>query len=180
MEILYYFSDSVRRFIAGNLGRNKLSAVARNLWCEFMYGGSPHTLTTKISFHCNNVRKSRKVGSSLTDSFIMFVFCTHSPSTNITFFEPFLKSAWRKNLAGCNVRKVLADLLYKCVCDWWRYFKTLCDVKFSQIAGNGWKFRHIELCNSVISLFFLTVCVCVGMDMATTHSTVFFPRAQDL
>ena len=76
----------------------------------------PHTLTTKISFHCNNVRKSRKVGSSLTDSFIMFVFCTHSPATNITFFEPFLKSAWRKNLAGCNVRKVLADLLY-CVCD---------------------------------------------------------------
>ena len=29
--------------------------------------------------------------------------------------------------------------------------KALCDVKFRQIEGNGWKFRHIELSNSVIS-----------------------------
>ena len=29
--------------------------------------------------------------------------------------------------------------------DWWRYCKAICDVKFRQIEGNGWKFRHIEL-----------------------------------
>ena len=127
MEILYYFSDSVRRFIAGNLGRNKLSAVARNLWCEFMYGGSPHTLTTKISFHCNNVRKSRKVGSSLTDSFIMFVFCTHSPSTNITFFEPF----WRVH----GGRTWLGAMLEK----FWRIYCTNVYVTDDLLQSSMWR-----------------------------------------
>ena len=43
-----------------------------------------------------------------------------------------------------TVRKGSADLA---VCDWWRYCIALCDVKFSQIEGNGRKFRHIELSN---------------------------------
>ena len=43
-----------------------------------------------------------------------------------------------------TVRKVLADFA---VCD---YCKALCDEKFSQIEGNGRKFRHLELSNSVI------------------------------
>ena len=32
--------------------------------------------------------------------------------------------------------------------------KLKCDVKFSQIEGNGRKFRHIKLSNSVISYIF--------------------------
>ena len=46
----------------------------------------------------------------------------------------------------CTVRKVFADFA---VFDWGRYCKTLCDVKFRQIEGNGRKFCHIELSNSV-------------------------------
>ena len=34
-------------------------------------------------------------------------------------------------------RKVLADFD---ACDWWRYCKALCDLKFSRIEGNGRKF----------------------------------------
>ena len=40
-----------------------------------------------------------------------------------------------------TVRTVLADFA---VCDWWRYCTALCDVKFSQIVGNGGKFSHIH------------------------------------
>ena len=43
-------------------------------------------------------------------------------------------------------------LLY--VCNWWRYCKARCDIKFSQIEGNGRTFSHIELNNSVISKIF--------------------------
>ena len=50
--------------------------------------------------------------------------------------------------ASCTGRKGWADCA---VCDWWRYCKALCDVKFSQMEGNGRKFRHIQLSNSVIS-----------------------------
>ena len=32
--------------------------------------------------------------------------------------------------------------LYCTVCGWWRYCNALCDVKFSQIEGNGGKFHH--------------------------------------
>ena len=31
------------------------------------------------------------------------------------------------------------------VCDYWRILKLYCDIKFSQIGGNGGKFRQIEL-----------------------------------
>ena len=41
-----------------------------------------------------------------------------------------------------TVRKVCADFA---VYDLWRYCKDLCDVKFSQIEGNGRKFCRIEL-----------------------------------
>ena len=47
-----------------------------------------------------------------------------------------------------TVRNVLVDFS---VCDWWRYCKALCDVKFRKIEGNGRTFRHIKLSNSVIS-----------------------------
>ena len=40
------------------------------------------------------------------------------------------------------IRTVLADFA---LCDWWRYYKALCDVKFRQIEGNGRQFSHIEL-----------------------------------
>ena len=46
----------------------------------------------------------------------------------------------------CSVRKVLADFA---VCDVLCYCKALWDVTFRQIEGNGRKFRHIELSNSV-------------------------------
>ena len=39
----------------------------------------------------------------------------------------------------------------------WRYCKALCNVKFSQIEGNGQKFSHIERSNGVIMVGFLTV-----------------------
>ena len=37
------------------------------------------------------------------------------------------------------------------LCEWWRYCKALCDLKCSQIEGNGGKFRHIEISNTVAS-----------------------------
>ena len=46
----------------------------------------------------------------------------------------------------CAVKKVLADFA---VCGWWRYFKALCDVKFSKIAENCRKFGHLELCSYI-------------------------------
>ena len=56
-----------------------------------------------------------------------------------------------------TVRNVLPDFA---VYDWRRYYKALCDVKSSQIEGNGRKFSHIELGISVISL--LTVYLSPG------------------
>ena len=55
-----------------------------------------------------------------------------------------------------TVVKVSADFV---VFNWWRYYcKVLCDVKFSQIGGNGRKFSHIELSNvERHQLNFLTV-----------------------
>ena len=45
---------------------------------------------------------------------------------------------------------VLAVLADFAVCDWWHFCKALCDIKFSQIEGNGLNLRHIKLSNSVI------------------------------
>ena len=63
-------------------------------------------------------------------------------------------SHFRCNNTMHTVRKVLAEFA---VCNWWRYCKAVCDVKFSQIEGNGKKCRRIELSNSVIRLIFLKV-----------------------
>ena len=44
------------------------------------------------------------------------------------------------DLSPCTVRTVLADFA---VFHLWGYCKTLCDVKFSKIEGNGRKCRYI-------------------------------------
>ena len=40
-----------------------------------------------------------------------------------------------------TVNKALGDFV---VCDWWCCCKAPCDVQFSKIEGNGWKFSHIK------------------------------------
>ena len=58
----------------------------------------------------------------------------------------------REAVGGCTVRKILADYA---VCDRRRYCKALCDVKFSQIEGNSRTFCHIEISNSVVTVYTL-------------------------
>ena len=52
------------------------------------------------------------------------------------------------------------------------YCKTVCDVKFGQIEGNGRNERHIEL-NSIVSLvkFSNSVCMCTHwvIDLTATE-----------
>ena len=86
-------------------------------------------LTTESSFHPLAYR-------------IYLLICTFLILiSNFVSLDPCVYSTY-------TVRKGSADLA---VCDWWRYCIALCDVKFSQIEGNGRKFRHIELSNKKIS-----------------------------
>ena len=64
--------------------------------------------------------------------FIIFISADRADGPDPTLLEKF----WRISLY---------------IFEWWRYCKALCDVKLRQIEGNGKKFRHIELSNSVIS-----------------------------
>ena len=71
----------------------------------------------------------------------------------VNFEMPKYTNGLRCHIATCFVRKILAFSLYEYVIDEAIActLTVLCDVKFSQIEGNGRKFRQIELSNSVIS-----------------------------
>ena len=64
------------------------------------------------------------------------------------FFLPVRDNGEALLWCGHTVRKVL---LVFAVWDRRRYCKALCDVKFSQIEGNGREFSHKEISNSVIN-----------------------------
>ena len=81
---------------------------------------------------------------------------TCHPPQRLFFYKTFYirkhsVSTRTENKYTGTVRKVLADFA---VCDWWRYYKALCDVKFSQMKGNCRKIRHKELSNDVLRQIF--------------------------
>ena len=57
----------------------------------------------------------------------------------------------RSLLLSLAVSQILADCT---ACDWRRFCKALCNVKFSQIEDDNRKFRHMELSNIALSVKF--------------------------
>ena len=94
------------------------------------------SLSGFVSQLCNNTISAQIFKSTST---LCTLFSKNNMNLRITLSLPRLEH---------TVRKFLTDVA---VCDWWRYCKALYDEKFFQTEGNGRKFRHIQLNNSVIS-----------------------------
>ena len=118
-------------------GSAELLQCCKYLWCTQNLCVNPVTAEdsdmsdetiwrSNISWHCS-FGSIIRLNLHAQDTLTLFVFC--------------VLTAW----------KVLADFA---VFDWEPLFKALCDVNISQIEGSSWKFRHIELSNSVISYIF--------------------------